>query len=44
MVFWAHSDPFGLPPEAPGAKWQPLSEHLSNVAALARLDSNARNT
>ncbi len=36
MIFWAHSDPSGLPPEAPGAKWQLLSEHLTNVAALSR--------
>ena len=36
MAFWAHSDPAGLPPEAPGSHWQPLSEHLDNVANLAR--------
>ena len=36
MTFWAHSDPSGLPPEAPGAKWQLLSKHLENVAANAR--------
>jgi CRISPR-associated endonuclease/helicase Cas3 len=34
--FWAHSDPSGLPPEASGAKWQPLSEHLLNASRLAR--------
>jgi CRISPR-associated endonuclease/helicase Cas3 len=36
MKYWAHSDPTGLPPEHPGACWQPLAEHLQNVAALAR--------
>ena len=36
MKYWAHSDPAGLPPEAAGAKWQPLAEHLENVAKLAR--------
>lgn len=36
MKFWAHSDPSGLPPEAPGAKWQLLSDHLENVGAKAR--------
>ncbi len=35
MKFWAHSDRTGLPPEAPGANWQPLREHLVNVANLA---------
>jgi len=34
--FWAHSDPGGLAPEVPGAKWQPLAEHLQNAARLAR--------
>ncbi|MBV9763560.1 MAG: CRISPR-associated helicase Cas3' [Acidobacteriaceae bacterium] len=36
MKYWAHSDRSGLPPEAPDARWQPLNEHLRNVAALAR--------
>lgn len=36
MKFWAHSDPSGLPPEHPDAKWQPLSQHLENVGTLAR--------
>ncbi len=36
MKFWAHSDPGGLAPEVPGAKWQPLSEHLQNAARIAR--------
>ncbi len=36
MEFWAHSDPGGLPPHVPGSRWQPLSEHLDNVATLAR--------
>lgn len=36
MKYWAHSDRSGLPPDAPGAHWQPLSQHLRNVAALAR--------
>ncbi|MGH9569506.1 MAG: CRISPR-associated endonuclease Cas3'', partial [Candidatus Angelobacter sp.] len=36
MKFWAHSDPSGLPPEHPNAKWQSLSQHLENVGSLAR--------
>lgn len=36
MTFWAHSDRSGLPPGAPGAKWQPLAEHLANVCDLSR--------
>ena len=36
MTFWAHSDPRGLPPEALGAHWQPLAEHLRNVARIAK--------
>jgi HD domain. len=36
MTFWAHSDPSGLSPDAPGNKWQPLAEHLLNVSRLAR--------
>ncbi|HZQ55081.1 MAG TPA: CRISPR-associated helicase Cas3' [Bryobacteraceae bacterium] len=36
MTFWAHSDRSGLPPEAPGANWQPLAEHLTKVGSLAR--------
>ena len=35
MTYWAHSDPAGLPPEHPAAKWQRLSEHLDNVGQLA---------
>ena len=35
MTFWAHSDRDGLPPGAPGAKWQTLCEHLTNVSDLA---------
>jgi len=34
-TFWAHSDPDGLPPEHPKAKWQRLSEHLDNAARIA---------
>ncbi len=33
--YWAHSDPAGLPPGAPGALWQPLRDHLRQVGALA---------
>jgi CRISPR-associated endonuclease/helicase Cas3 len=36
VTFWAHSDRSGIPPEAPGSEWQPLAEHLQNVASLAR--------
>ena len=36
MKYWAHSDPADLPPDHPDARWQPLAEHLQNVAALAR--------
>ena len=36
MTFWAHSDRSGLPVGAPGAKWQPLAEHLITVSVLAR--------
>src|SRR5437868_6291446 len=36
MQFWAHSDPLGRPDDYPEAKWQPLAEHLENVARLAR--------
>lgn len=35
LTYWAHSDPDGRPPEHPAAKWQRLSEHLDNVAAIA---------
>lgn len=35
MKFWAHSDRSALPPEAPGANWQLLRDHLRNVAQLA---------
>jgi CRISPR-associated endonuclease/helicase Cas3 len=35
LTYWAHSDPDGSPPEHPAAKWQRLSEHLENVAAIA---------
>jgi len=41
-LFWAHSDPDGLSPWAEGARWQPLSSHLREVASLAeRLAQNA---
>ena len=33
--FWAHSDPEGYPPSHPDARWQPLAEHLAEVAVLA---------
>ena len=36
MTFWAHSDRCGLPPDDPDSHWQPLAEHLQNVAKLAR--------
>ncbi|MFL6416170.1 MAG: CRISPR-associated endonuclease Cas3'', partial [Bryobacteraceae bacterium] len=36
MIYWAHSDRSGLPPGAAGSQWQPLAEHLTNVAAIAR--------
>jgi CRISPR-associated endonuclease/helicase Cas3 len=36
MKYWAHSDRFGLPPDHPGSKWQPLAEHLANVSVLSR--------
>src|SRR5437764_974241 len=36
MTYWAHSDPHGLTPDHPDAQWQPLSQHLQNVAALSR--------
>lgn len=35
MIYWAHSDQDGRPPGDPTAKWQRLSEHLENVAAIA---------
>ncbi|MGP8245311.1 MAG: CRISPR-associated endonuclease Cas3'' [Bryobacteraceae bacterium] len=35
MVYWAHSDSQGLPPEHPEACWQTLAAHLENVARLA---------
>jgi CRISPR-associated endonuclease/helicase Cas3 len=35
MTFWAHSDPSGLPPEHPDARWQTLAEHLAAVGTLA---------
>ncbi|OFW37587.1 MAG: CRISPR-associated endonuclease Cas3'' [Acidobacteria bacterium RIFCSPLOWO2_12_FULL_60_22] len=35
MTFWAHSDRSGLPSTDPNAKWQPLSEHLNQVADKA---------
>ena len=42
VKYWAHSDPSGMGPEEPGARWQPLAEHLQNVARLARrLAANA---
>ena len=33
--YWAHSDPGGLPPDVPGARWQPLRDHVRQVGALA---------
>jgi hypothetical protein len=43
MVYWAHSDPAGLAPDDPEARWQRLSEHLENVGAIAgRLADAAR--
>lgn len=43
MTYWAHSDPDNLPPAHPDAKWQPLSEHLDNVAVIAaQLAASAR--
>ena len=33
--FWAHSDRLGRSPDEPGSEWQPLAEHLANVAELA---------
>jgi CRISPR-associated endonuclease/helicase Cas3 len=42
-TYWAHSDPKGLPPDHPEAKWQRLSEHLENVSKIAgELASRAR--
>ncbi len=35
VTYWAHSDPNGLSWDADGANWQPLSEHLRNVGAMA---------
>jgi CRISPR-associated endonuclease/helicase Cas3 len=35
--YWAHSDPNGLPPHSPGARWQLLSHHLENTATLAAM-------
>ncbi|ACO31905.1 MULTISPECIES: CRISPR-associated helicase/endonuclease Cas3 [Acidobacterium] len=35
MTYWAHSDANRSPDEE-GHRWQPLSEHLAQVAALAR--------
>ena len=34
-AFWAHSDPLGRKPGDPGAKWQSLNEHLTQVGMLA---------
>ncbi len=36
MKFWAHSDRSGLAPDVAGSHWQPLAEHLRNVAGLSR--------
>lgn len=35
MKYWAHSDPLNLPDTHPDANWQPLSQHLHQVGALA---------
>jgi CRISPR-associated endonuclease/helicase Cas3 len=37
MTYWAHSDPDKRPPGHADAKWQPLSDHLQNVAEIAAL-------
>jgi CRISPR-associated endonuclease/helicase Cas3 len=34
--FWAHSDPSGLKESDPDAKWQPLAQHLREVARIAQ--------
>jgi CRISPR-associated endonuclease/helicase Cas3 len=41
MMYWAHSDPNGLPDHCPEARWQPLNAHLRQVGALA--EAFARN-
>jgi len=35
-MFWAHSDPNNRAASDPGAQWQPLAQHLREVARLAR--------
>jgi CRISPR-associated endonuclease/helicase Cas3 len=35
-MFWAHSDPDGRSWDSPESRWQPLADHLRNVASLAR--------
>jgi CRISPR-associated endonuclease/helicase Cas3 len=34
--YWAHSDPNGLPPHDPAARWQRLNDHLVATGELAR--------
>lgn len=36
MIYYAHSDPNSRPPGNPQARWQPLHEHLQNVADQAQ--------
>jgi len=40
-MFWAHSDPDGLPFDSPSSRAQPLADHLSNVSRLAKLLAQA---
>jgi CRISPR-associated endonuclease/helicase Cas3 len=35
MIYWAHSDPDGLPPGHAKSRWQRLADHLEGVGALA---------
>ena len=35
-AFWAHSDPDGLKEFDPKARWQPLAQHLREVARIAK--------
>jgi hypothetical protein len=41
--YWAHSDPSGLPETHPNARWQPLNEHLRQVATLAEIFAKEAN-
>lgn len=40
-MFWAHSDPNNLGEFDEGARWQPLAQHLREVARLAQLLARA---